>query len=197
MVTTIDVLHHRLGCIPTSRRRSQFSVNSSWGFRCLSPFSFGEWDCWHLFWVENFIKRPVYFRFQGKSLYRRTRSTGSSYQWNWLVASSSTSSKKWYATFLWGINGLRLKLGSIWPSSPQEASTDPNWVLIPSPKPELAAQILLRGTCSVNIIMMASGEVDKRAFADQITGKILMIDQLQRLNFTSINTALSKKPFQG
>jgi hypothetical protein len=45
--------------------------------------------------------------------------------------------------------------------------------------------------------MMASGEVDKRAFADQITGKILMIDQLQRLNFTSINTTLSRKPFEG
>jgi hypothetical protein len=44
--------------------------------------------------------------------------------------------------------------------------------------------MLVRGPFTVNIIMMATGGVEKREFAEHITGKILSIDQLMRLTYT-------------
>lgn len=74
-----------------------------------------------------------------------------------------------------------LKQTKIFCSTQSPASTP--WVLISSPSGKLAAQFVIRGPCTANIVLLHTGKEDISEVCDLISAEIKIIDPLKFVNY--------------
>ena len=76
----------------------------------------------------------------------------------------------------------------------QKSTTHTPWVMVVSPRPELCAQLTIRGPVTANVLFLATGKAaeDIDNTCDELTAEIRRIDPLIPLDFGEVRSNLPR-----